>query len=138
MAGYSMKSSTSNLPILKKASQAKAPILEKLESLAMAYLKFAVDFPEEFKLFAIHFKKLDLPEELKKRLYDKFSKRLALVSNVFAEGIQQDAFPGASLNTKRLFSFTWLLKGCSMQPATIIHPSLTLHRIIYWTGSSAI
>lgn len=83
------------LNYLKKASQAKAPILEKLEALAMAYLKFAADFPEEFKLLAIHFKKLNLPEELKKRLDDKFSKCLALVSNVFGEGIQQGCFPGS-------------------------------------------
>lgn len=80
------------LNYLKKASQVKAPILKKLEALPMAYMKFAVDFPDEFKLLAIHFKKLDLPEELNKRLDDKFLKCLALVSNVFAEGIQQGCF----------------------------------------------
>jgi AcrR family transcriptional regulator len=81
------------LDYLKKASQVKAPILEKLEALPMAYMTFAVDFPDEFKLLAIHFKKLDLPEELKKRLDDKFSKALTLVTNIFAEGIQQGCFP---------------------------------------------
>jgi len=81
------------LDYLKKASQVKAPISEKLEALSMAYMTFAVDFPGEFKLLAIHFKKLDLQEELKKRLDDKFSKALGLVADVFAEGIQQGCFP---------------------------------------------
>ena len=81
------------LDYLKKASQAKAPILEKLEAIAMAYMTFAVDFPDEFKLLAIHFKKLELPEELQKSLHEKFLKCLALVSNVFEEGIKQGCFP---------------------------------------------
>lgn len=91
------------LNYLKKASQVEAPILEKLEALAMAYMKFAIDFPDEFKLLAIHFKKLDLPEELMKRLDDKFSKCLALVSNAFAEGIQQGCFPGDLDKNKAAF-----------------------------------
>ena len=79
---------------LEKATQVDAPILEKLEALTMAYLKFSIEFPDEFSLLAIPTKKLGIPAELKKRIDDKQLKCLTLVSDVFAEGIRQGCFPG--------------------------------------------
>ena len=79
---------------LRKASHVNAPVFEKLEALAMAHLTFDLDFPDESNLLAIDFDTLDIPEKLKKSLDDMVVQTLTLISNVFAEGIQQGYFPG--------------------------------------------
>lgn len=81
------------LDYLKKAADVKGPVFKKLEAIAMAHLAFDTEFPDESNLLAIDFDKLDVPEALKKSLDDKVVESLALISNVFAEGIQQGVFP---------------------------------------------